>query len=69
MLHFQITVKEIPNQWVKRMDWKKTYEITASNATEAKQKALDKFGDFSQIESCFEFDPNYPPTYIHSDDQ
>jgi hypothetical protein len=66
MRHFQVTVKEIPNQYLKRLSYRETYTLTANNETEAKQSALDLFGDWSQIATCIEFDPEYPPetTYL-----
>jgi hypothetical protein len=61
MRHFQITVKEIPNQYIVRKSYRETYEVTAECRVDAKQIALERFGDFSQIAECVEFDPDYPP--------
>lgn len=60
--HFQVTVREISNKYIKRQSYRETFEICADSATEAKQLALDKFGDFSQVlpGECIEFDPDYP---------
>lgn len=74
MAHFQVTVYEIPNPYIKRgTGYRKTYELVADNATEAKQQALDLFGDYSQVRegSCIQFDPDYPPVveYAPVDDE
>lgn len=63
MPHFQVTVYEIPNPYIKRTSYKETYEIMADSAVEATQEALNRFGDWSQVKDggCVEFDPDYPP--------
>lgn len=67
MKNFQVTVHEIPNKYIKRQSYKDTYEIAAMNATDAKQIALDKFGDWSEVRrgNCIEFDADYPPIYFY----
>lgn len=73
MKHFQITVREIPNNYIVRQSYRQTYEIAADNATSAKQIALDKFGDYSTVREggCIEFDPDYPiqTAYALNDDE
>lgn len=60
---FQIKVLEIPNQFIKRQNYCQTYEITAESSTDAKQEALQRFGDYSKIEYCKEFSIDNPPQY------
>ena len=60
---FQIKVLEIPNQFIKRQNYSQNYEIVAKSATDAKQEALDRFGDYSRIEYCKEFSADTPPEY------
>jgi hypothetical protein len=61
--HFEVTICEIPNSYIKRLSYKKTYKIAASSNTEAKQHALDMFGDWSQVKSCIEFDREMREAY------
>lgn len=73
--HFEVTVREIPNPYIKRLSYRETYTIVAANDTEAKQRALDKFGDWSQVlpGDCIKFDPEhrmaYPKEVVYADDE
>lgn len=67
---FKVVIKEIPNQYIDRgVNYKQVYVITADNATEAKQDALDRFGDYSKVESCSEIDHDYPEQYEYDDEE
>jgi hypothetical protein len=65
---YAVQVREIPNPYIQRLSYQETYEITATGFSEseccvnAKQAALDRFGDYSRLVSCVEFEPDFPPT-------
>ena len=47
----------------------RTFEVCGYKKEECKSKALDMYGDYSQVSKYVEFDPDFPPQYAHMDEE
>lgn len=67
MQAFKVIIQEIPNRYIDRsVNYRQEFQINALCATEAKQRALDNFGDYSRVVSCMEIDHGYPEETLYA---
>lgn len=66
MIHCQVTIEPIEHRFASKERFPKTFEVCGFHRTNCEQKALDMYGsDYCRVANTVEFDPNYPPTYNH----
>ena len=66
MKQFKVTVYEISNNIIVGRYFRETYIISAENEVIAKEKALEMYGDYSEVRSCYELFPDFPEEPIYS---
>ena len=68
MIHAQVTVKPLGGEFAQANRRSETFEVCGFDRINCEQKALDMFGDYSQIAAFREFDPDYPPQNFYNGD-